>query len=917
MSRIIKACEILDIRLLEVKYNDSDTESYFSSSYTSTPRQGNIATLPTKAIDSSTIRRKTAPKPGPLKTTRLLITGMTCSACVSTLTHTLASHPSVLRTKVSLLLNRATIIFDSRNGSTGDLISVVEDIGYGAQEISESRDSSATQKLHLVRREEELQAFKQAFNGAARWSTIVAILDWSQKLVAGSAPAHFLYPFFHLTSLVVACHVQMNYAVWVHRNAWSSCYRKGQYRLPQLTMDSLLSLSLALSIVLSIFNLAFHGLSNFQTKTYFTTASFLSVVVSGARYLDVALSRQGAASFARLFGLQREMEMQTVWVEGRLGQSLAAGEKVNMGREDNATLCPTTLLAPLDTYHIAPQSLIPCDSYVVRGTSLIDESNMTGESMPSRKSVGEILMSGTRNVSAPLVAVVLKEQTESSLAKLVESTGEATAMKYTDELSGNETGIFGDIMTRYFVPAVLVLAVLSFVITFGLSINASSIGERFNRGCERAMAVLAAACPCAIGLANHSAIMAGVDAAYSKGVLIPGGLATLEKLSCLTHMVLDKTGTLTQGRLQVFDVWFAEPFGSDIQKHLCCSLLSAAERDTAQTHPVARTVFQWCVERLKESSHSRDGAVKTVEPGAAQTRNVSTAVGKGVSAEVQGDDGIWYTVHVGSNRFLSEYKISAGHLTSIPLRVDEGRAQVCFAINGKLAGTLVLQDTIRANAAVVIESLKSLGLKLTMLTGDTKAEAHRVSTQLQIPVLAATSLPHEKRDLITSLQERRALSDGCAGEEESSQEYFKERIWPNGRNANKDIVAMLGDGLNDAPAQAAADVGILFCTSPLSSLSSTSNSSLALEATAADVIIVTPDLAALPKLVVIAKKTMAQARWNTCWAVAYNTLAIALAMGAGEFFGLPSPDASSAGMMMAFSSITVLGMSLLLRRQLQ
>ncbi|KIW70890.1 hypothetical protein PV04_03123 [Phialophora macrospora] len=885
MSRIIKACELFDVRLLEVKYNDSDSDACLASGFQ--PGLDKRLTPRGAATTISDAREKQRPtQTQPWATVRLLITGMTCSACVSTLTHALTSHRSVSRTKISLPLSRATVVFDPRKASTTDLISAVEDVGYGA-EVLQQRTGGSEQNLRLVQSEEELQALKKAFNGAAIWATVISVLDWMTKVAIERQLQRLLVLVCHLGALAIGCYVQGTHARWIHRNAWVRPSSRRRLQLPNLNMDSLLSLSLGLSIGLSFFNITLNGAANPQTKTYFATASFLTVVISGGRYLDVTLKKQGATSFARLYGLQREMDLGTVMIEETLRRN---GDEAE-GDTCEAVLipCPSSLLAPLDTYHIAPQSLIPCNSYIIRGRSLIDESNMTGESVPVRKTVGDMLMSGTRNLSAGVVAVVLKEQSESSLEKLVQSIEEATENNYNGAGSGNGAGAeVADAMMRYFVSAILILTIVGFLATYSLSPQCLPLIDRVNLACERAMAILAAACPCAIGLANPSAIMAGIDAAYLHGVLLPGGARVLENLARLTHLVLDKTGTLTEGKLQISEAFFAELLRSDPKKMtLCYSLLSAAERDEAQTHPVARTVFQWCVKQLQASSHFAEG---TVQAGTSPTRNVSNATGKGVVAEVQGHDNIWYTVHVGSKRFLSEHNISLAPSTQ--LATARERTQVHFAVDGSYAGSFVLQDTIRQNASAVVESLKDLGLSLMMLTGDSQLEARRVSSQLHIPVLAAKSLPHEKRDLVIALQ--RASSE----------------------DTTNNVVAMLGDGLNDGPAQAAADVGILFSSSPLSSRSSGPASSLAIGTSAADVIVMTSDLAAVPKLITIARKTLAQGRWNTRWAVLYNAIAIALAMGAGQPFGLKSPDASSAGMMMAFSSITVLTMSFHLRQRL-
>ncbi|OAG43022.1 hypothetical protein AYO21_02641 [Fonsecaea monophora] len=924
MSHIIKACELFDIRLVDIKYNDSDPDPYAPPSFQPYINPG-------QEVPAAAPRGDTIPRQGeklqnePLTTIRLLITGMTCSACVSTLSHALASVPAVIRTNVSLPLSRATVIYDATKTSTAELVSAVEDAGYTAEVLGQHNRGSAAQNLKLVRREEELQALKKAFNGAAKWATAIAIIDWVRKVSMTAQLRNALDPLLCLLTLVIGCYVQLVHASWIHRNAWASCFSRQRLQLPSLSMDTLLSLSLLLSIFLSFFNIFLHGLSDVDTKTYFSSASFLAVVISGGRYLDVTLRRQGAAGLARLFRLQSEVELETVLLEGRLhGCNTESDER----GEAILTRIPTNLLEPLDTYHISAQSLIPCDSYVVRGTSLVDEASMSGESLPSRKTVGDFLMSGTRNLSAELVAVVLKDQADSSLERLVASVEAATEQKYdraqnsvgSDDQPGIATE---DLITRYFVATILVLTMLGFVYTFVFTADSLPITDRLNLASERAMAILASACPCAIGLATPSAIMAGVDVAYASGILLPGGVEAFKNLSLLTHVVMDKTGTLTEGRLRISHETFAEPFDTDQGKReLCYSLLSAAEREVSQAHPVARAVFQWCVRQLLAVPQFKEGRGRETEPGTAPVRNVSSITGKGVYAEVQGAAMAWYTVHIGSSRFLSESGISITPAATDQSGAARGTTEVYFAIDGKYAGSFTLQDTIRQGAPQVIESLKALGLKLTMLTGDSETEAHRVSSQLQIPVLAAKSLPHEKRELVVSVQSQRACESKGQSKRGVSNGIGVLDVLDSvlrlssAKKGDRSVVAMLGDGLNDAPAQAAADVGILFSLSPLSGRRPDS-ASLALGTCAADVIIMTPDLGALPKLMTIATQTMAQARWNMYWAVFYNVFAIALAMGGSELLGFGTVDASTAGTMMALSSVTVLGMSLDLRRRLQ
>lgn len=879
MSKIISACELFDVRLLDIKYNDADSEANYPARDLMYPYPANFSN--TAGASDPTRPNPRAPTDTPIQTIRLLVAGMTCAACVATLTTKLTAHKGAIRISISLPLSKATIVFDSTQTSIEDLVSSVEDVGYGAEVLGHGGHGTATQNMRMLQREDELRELRQSFNGAAKWATTITIIDWLHRCI----PSHSklgttLASFLHFITLVIACYLQTRYAKWIHRNAWAACFTRTRWRLPTLSMDTLLSLSLLLSVALSFFNITLHGLSPRHAKTYFSSASFLTVVVSGGRYLDVTLKRQGTAGFARLFGMQRELELGTVMVEGPWIRAQGSETLDHHSSKHCLTPLPTTLLAPLDTYHVPPQSLIPCDSYVVRGTSIVDESSMTGESVPVRKTVGDFLTSGTRNLSRGVVAVVLKAQSDSSLEKLVESIEQATEIKYeareTTSLDPRQTkGLLVDLMTAYFVPAVLIISSIGFLISFYASYKGLPISDRINLACERAMAILAAACPCAIGLANPSAIMAGIDASYVHGILLPGGAQALENISKLTHLVLDKTGTLTEGKLQISEESLIEPFRTDSRRReLMYSLLCAAERDEAQTHPVARAVFQYCLRQLQpDSNAAEDVPSLDYDHGTAPIREAVIVPGKGIACEVQAFNKLWYTVHIGSERFLLDSDIKLPSTLGDPidqksssLHQSNDTTAVYFAIGKLYVGTFTLRDAIRKSAPAVIQELKSNGIDLTMLTGDTAAEAYRVSKELGIPVLAAKSLPDEKRQLVEGLKSPMPFQP----KRHSSLEQSAPSTPP------RNIVAMLGDGLNDAPAQAVADVGILFGLSPLT------RSSRAIHTSATDVILLTPDLSVLPKLLNIAKQSVAQATWNTKWAVAYNIAAISAAMGAGE-----------------------------------
>lgn len=811
MTRLIKTCEFFDLKLINIQYNEFDDG----------PAE----------IDGS------ADKGDPLVTTKISLDGMTCAACVSTVESAVAALDGVERVSVSLPLAHATVVHHTARLPVNDILSCIESRGYGAR----AGGRTARQNIELLQHAEEIQDLRKAFKSAWMLSSAVSGLE----TLAGFQLPHGVLQLIRLAAAMLAIWVQIVDAKVVHSKAWRMAWSLS------LTMDTLVSLSLTLGVALSLFNTAVFGLHCAAqcTKVYWASGSFLTTVILGGRLLDLILRKQSAMAFARLYELQdRSMPVKLL---KRAGRALSSEEFVE-----------ATTLAPRDEILIGPASSIPCDCYVLSGETLVDQATMTGESQPAPKKPGDFLMSGTENLSNGIVAVVAKAREDSALERLISSISSAT------ESSSSNTK--AEVVISRFVMVILCLTGFGFIQTLRFRpLDAEGL-KTINTACERAMAILASACPCALGLATPSAVMAGLDAAWLRGVIVSRGLATFSSISRLTHLILDKTGTLTTGKLTVSEV---EGQFDDLQRVLLC----AAERDEASSHPVAQAVFQWLLLSLNEEDRRHVSAAKV--------RSVSNELGKGVTCEVQPQcSQSWYTVHAGNERYFLESDIELPQATILSNN-DGHRLLVHFAVDRKYTGSLRLADTVRRGAPAVITHLKTkFGLDIAILTGDLEVEAKRVSELLGISAVASSSLPSEKMMYIERLQSQ----------------------------GPKNCVAMMGDGLNDAPALAAADVGICL------SLGLTQASSAVAESTNAqvsDVIFTSPDLSRLPELLVIAQKTIRQANWNMRWAVAYNIIAVALAMGFAEPYGL-SVNAASAGTMMAFSSVSVLACSLWLRRDL-
>lgn len=808
MAQLIRACEYLDLDIIKIEYN----AFHYG---------------PDESISI-------AEKGSQLVTSKIALEGLTCAACVSSIEKAVTGLDGVERVAISLPLSRATIVHNEGKASVKIIIEAIEEKGYGAT----AGERSAQQNLELLQHNDEIQRLRMAFTDAALVSSTISGLEallWFRIPLLG-------VQLVRLAVGALAVWIQVADARVIHHNAW----RRGL--TASLTMDSLVSLSLLLGIALSLFNISLFGLDT--AKVYWSSVSFLATVILGGRLLDVILRKQSTMTFGQLYQLQ-EKSMYVTLVK-------SSSKPINTEQVVDAAT-----LVPRDEIKIGAGSIIPCDCYVLQGETLVDESTMTGESNLVRKRPGDTLMSGTHNLSYEISAIVSKPQEDSALETLISNISTAT------ESSGSNKEV--DMMISRFAAVIIVLTSLCFVTTLAAAWKSMPLHLSINAACERAMAILASACPCALGLARPTAVVAGLDAAQQRGVVVKGGFDTLKSLSNLTHFVLDKTGTLTTGQLSVSGV-----IGNYGELHR--TLICIAEQDDAQTHPVARTIFHWAFSSMTEE-HRRLVSEAKVCRGTNDS-------GSGVACDVRlRADGRWYTVHVGNERFLKQNQIEVPHDSPTASDDEDNHTLVYVAIDRVYTGSLQLQDIVRTDAAAVVTHLKDdLGLQVAMLTGDVEREALRVSKMLDIDVLSSHSLPHEKQAFVRRMQ----------------------------GSSSHNRVAMMGDGLNDSPALAAADVGIALNlgsrrTGP--SLAEATNSQVG------DVIFTSPDLSRAPELLDIARKTVRQATWNLWWAIGYNITAVSLAMGLAEPLGLKI-DAARAGTMMALSSISVMAWSMWLRREL-
>jgi len=730
----------------------------------------------------------------------LAITGMTCASCANRIQRKLNKVEGVTAS-VNYATEKASVTYDA-SISTDLLLATVESAGYGASLPSQADDVPGPDGTSLRTR-----------------MLVSAVL--SIPVIAMAMVPPLQVDGWQWISLVLATPVVLWGALPFHRAAWTNL------RHGATTMDTLISMG-----TLAAFGWSLYALVLGTAGEIGMTHSF-DLVVDLGRRTDGAdnLYLEAATGVATFLLVGRYLEERA---KGRAGAALRAlldlgARDVAVLRDDVETRIPIDQLAADDVFVVRPGEKVATDGVVVEGSSAIDASLLTGESVPAEVEVGDEVTGATINVGGRLVVRASRVGSETQLAqmaRLVEQaqTGKAAAQRLADRVSG------------IFVPAVIVLAVGTFL---GWIVLADDVTAAFTA----AVAVLIIACPCALGLATPVALMVGTGRGAQLGILIKGP-EVLEQTRAVDVVLLDKTGTVTTGQMSLRDV-LAAP-GEDVAQVLS---LAAALEDASE-HPIARAVVAGAAERLADRSTER------------VTDFVSLS-GLGVRGRVAGTE-----VIVGRPGLLSD------HGLSLPVELreavasarEQGGTVVAIGWDGAARGALVVADAVKDTSAEAIGQLRELGLRPVLLTGDDAVVAARVAREVGIAEddVIAGVLPTDKADVVRRLQ----------GE---------------GR-----VVAMVGDGVNDAAALAQADLGLAMGT----------GSDAAIEA--GDLTLVRGDLRVAADAIRLSRRTLAIIRGNLVWAFGYNVAGLPLAAA-----GLLNP--MLAGAAMAFSSLFVVGNSLRLR----
>ena len=750
------------------------------------------------------------------------VEGMTCAACVNRITRYLANVDGVEAANVNLATETATVRFDRGRVGLDGLGRAVEAAGYearmdravgalherGLQEVVDERsdrDAASARKLADLRRRLVVSAIL----------TIPLLLGLARMTIAPWLPAFLSEP---LVQLALATPVQLWAAQPFYAGAWRAL-RHGVADMNTLVVvgtSAAYLYSLATILVPGFFLAAGLGMDGEDLPLYFDSAAAIITLILAGRYLEARARSSTSDAMRRLIRL--------------------APRTARVVRDGAEADVPIEAVAVGDLILVRPGEKIAVDGRVVDGRSGVDESMVTGESLPVAKAAGDEVIGATVNTTGALTVRATRVGRDTVLAQVIRLVSEAQGSRAPIQR-------LADAVTGVFVPVVLGLAAVTFVVWL-----VAGPAPAFNLALLNTVAVLIIACPCALGLATPTSIMVGTGKGAEHGILFRNAEA-LERLGGVRTVVLDKTGTLTDGRPRVTDVVRID--GAPDEARLL-ALTAAAERGSE--HALGDAIVR----------HTRE--VLGIDPPVAA--EFEATPGDGVRAMVEGS-----SVVVGRSGFLEGAGVDASSLVRAAEDLAaNGRTPVFVAIDGKPAAVLGVADTLKTGSIEAVAELRRLGLDVVMLTGDNVRTAGAIARAAGIATVLADVRPDGKAAAIRSLQ-------------------------TGGR-----AVAMVGDGINDAPALAAADVGIAMGT----------GTDVAMES--AGVTLMRGDLRTIPTAIALSRATMRNIRENLFWAFAYNTILIPVAMGVlyPAFGILLDPILAAAAM--ALSSVTVVSNALRLRR---
>ncbi|MDP4104289.1 MAG: heavy metal translocating P-type ATPase [Bacillota bacterium] len=721
------------------------------------------------------------------------ITGMTCAACSARIEKGLNKQDGVLKANVNLAIEKATVEYSGAVLAPSDIIKKVESLGYGAAVKEDAKEA-----VDHRQKEIEKQTRKFIFSGILSLPLLWAMVGHFSFTSFIWVPEMFMNPW---VQFALATPVQFFIGKQFYAGAYKALKNKSA------NMDVLVALGTSAAYFYSVY-LSFMSLGrNAPVELYYETSSILITLIILGKLFEAKAKGRSSEAIKKLMGLQAK----TATVERAGIEQEIPIEEVVVG----------------DILFIKPGEKVPVDGKIIEGYSALDESMLTGESVPVDKGVGDDVIGATINKNGFIKIEATKVGRDTALAQII---------KVVEEAQGSKAPIqrLADQISGVFVPIVVSLAVIAFIIWYFWA----APGD-FSSALEKMIAVLVIACPCALGLATPTSIMAGSGRAAEFGILFKGG-EHLEMTHKISAVVLDKTGTVTNGTPVLTDVFTVE----GMKEKELLTLIGSAEKQSE--HPLAQAIVQGV----------KDKGISLME-----VSEFEAIPGYGIRAAVDENE-----ILVGTRKLMNQYSIA---VSDAVVRMEElenmGKTAMLVSINGKFAGIVAVADTMKETSRNAISRLKNMGLEVIMITGDNRQTAGAIAAQAGIEHVIAEVLPEGKAEEIKKLQEQ-------------------------GKK-----VAMVGDGINDAPALAIADIGMAIGT----------GTDVAMEA--ADITLIRGDLNSIADAIFMSKKTISNIKQNLFWALAYNTIGIPIAA-----LGFLAPWL--AGAAMAFSSVSVVLNALRLQR---
>ena len=730
------------------------------------------------------------------------IQGMSCASCVHRIETALKNTPGVLKASVNLGTEQATVTYVPGMTDSQNLISVIDSVGYRAHLL----EGEASEDRERIERQKAFKKLRNRFLFSAVLSAAILIVSFPEifpflKILTDKTRWIFLF--------ILTTPVLLYAGASFYTGAWKALKHRSA------DMNTLIALGTGAAYLYSLIATFLPGLlPQAMRNVYFDTTALIITLILLGKLLEARAKGRTSEAIKKLMGLQ-----------AKTARVIRNGEEQDIPIEE--VLVDEVIV-------VRPGEKIPVDGKVISGSSNVDESMITGESIPVKKKAGEEVIGATLNKTGSFQFRATRVGKDTALAQII---------KLVQQAQGSKAPIqrLADIISGYFVPVVVVIAIVTFVIWFDFGPKPSLIYALITF-----VTVLIIACPCALGLATPTSIMVGTGKGAENGILIKNGEA-LEMVNKLTSIVLDKTGTITVGRPDVTDITPVNPFKeTEI-------LLAAASLERSSEHPLGEAIVE----------HAR-----TKSMSLADASDFNAIPGYGVEGNVNGRH-----VMLGNLKLMTDRKVDVSLLEQkMEQLTGAGKTPVYIAINQKAAGIIAVADPVKEDSFEAITALKRLGLQVVMISGDNRHTADAIARQVGIDRVLAEVLPEDKAFEVKKLQQEGS------------------------------IVGMVGDGINDAPALAQANIGIAIGT----------GTDIAMEAS--DITLIKGQLTSVATAIKLSKATMRNIRQNLLGSFFYNTIGIPVAAGIlYPFFGvLLNPIIASAAM--AMSSVTVLSNALRLRR---